>query len=250
MPAITLPDGSQLRTIVSVPTDGGGRRPAVMLIPGGGCGSVDTPLTPDLAQPGLMRTVAAAGYVTLRVDKSGVGDSRGPACDEIGYVQELEGYRAALATLKRHPSVDPTRVFLLGISLGGVFAPILANESPVRGIVVYGTLGSAPSPYPGRSDRFFREFAAADVKSAWSAVSAQVLVLHGQFDETVAVVDHTQIAPWVNARHPGAATHRILEGLDHCWTRHASMDESRGHCGMGQATPALQDAILEFLREH
>ena len=78
--------------------------------------------------------------------------------------------------------------------------------------------------------------------------SARVLVLHGQFDETVAAVDHTQIAPWVNARTPGAATHRVLEGLDHCWTRHPSMDASRGRCGQGNAVPVLSDAILEFLR--
>jgi dienelactone hydrolase len=246
--SVMLDDGSRLRTIVTVPQSPEGRRPAVLLLQGGGCGSMDVPMAPDVAQPGLMRSIGAQGYVTMRVEKSGVGDSQGPPCDAIGYAEELAGYRAALAALKRHPSVDPERIFVVGISLGGVFAPILANESPVRGIVVYGTLGSAPSPYPGRSERFFREFASADIKGAWSAVSAQVLVLHGQFDENVAVIDHTQIAPWVNARRPGAATHRILEGLDHCWTRHASMDESRGRCGAGQATPALQDAILKFLR--
>jgi hypothetical protein len=76
-----------------------------------------------------------------------------------------------------------------------------------------------------------------------------VLILHGQFDETVAVVDHTQIAPWVNARHPGAAAHVVLEGLDHCWTRHPSMDASRGRCGQGENVPALSDAVLAFLRQ-
>jgi pimeloyl-ACP methyl ester carboxylesterase len=158
-------DGSAVRTPQDVV-----RRPAVMLIGGGGCGSIDLPMAPDVAASGLLRTIARQGYVTMRVEKSGLGDSRGPACDAIGYIQELDGYRAALVALKRHPSVNIAEVFLLGISLGGVFAPILANESPVRGIVAYGTLGSAPSPYPGRSERFFREFAAADVKGAWSDV--------------------------------------------------------------------------------
>jgi dienelactone hydrolase len=246
--AVALADGSRLRTILTVP-DGTVRHPAVMLIGGGGCGSIDLPLAPDVAATGLLRTIAKQGYVTMRVEKSGLGDSQGPACDVIGYTQELDGYRAALAALKRHPSVNTGDVFLLGISLGGVFAPMLANESPVRGIVAYGTPGSAPSPYPGRSERFFREFAAADLKAAWSGVSARVLILHGQFDETVAVVDHTQIAPWVNARRPGAAAHVVLEGLDHCWTRHASMDASRGRCGQGEGVPALSDAILTFLRQ-
>jgi dienelactone hydrolase len=244
--AVTLRDGSRLRTILSVPTRAG-RHPAVMLLQGGGCGSVDVPMAPDTGQTGLLRTIASAGYVTMRVDKSGLGDSRGPACESIGYAQELDGYRAALTALKQHPAADAAQISLLGISLGGVFAPVVANESPVRRIVVYGTLGSAPSPYPGRSERFFREFASADIKGAWSNVSARVLVLHGEFDETVAAVDHTQIAPWVNARRPGAATHRVLEGLDHCWTRHTSMDASRGRCGQGTQVTALADAILAFL---
>jgi len=246
--AVALADGSRLRTIVTVPEGERSRRPAVLLLPGGGCGSVDIPMAPDLAQSGLMRTLAARGYVTMRVEKSGVGDSTGPACDTIGYFQELDGYRAALTALERHPAVDAERVILLGISLGGVFAPVLANESSVRGIVVYGTLGSAPSPYPGRSERFFREFATADIKGAWSAVTARVLVLHGQFDENEAVIDHTQIAPWVNARHPGYATHRILEGLDHCWTRHPSMEAARGHCGSGKPDTTLIDTVLRFLQ--
>ena len=246
--AVTLPDGSQLRTIVSVPDGNPLRRPAVLLLPGGGCGSIDTPLTPDLAQPGLMRVLAARGYVTMRVEKSGVGDSRGPACDAIGYIQELDGYRAALSALKKHRSVDLDRVFLLGISLGGVFAPTVANESAVRGIVVYGTLAAPPSPYPGRSDRFFRELAAVDVAAAWSSVSSRVLVLHGEFDESTVAADHERIAASVNARHPGRATHVELSGLDHCWTWHASMDESRGHCGSGRPDTTLSETILRFLQ--
>jgi predicted permease len=246
--SVTVADGSRLRTIVSVPTGRDARGPAVMLLQGGGCGSVDLPMMPDVGQTGLLRRIATQGYVTMRVEKSGLGDSRGPACDSIGYTQELDGYRVALAALKRHPSVNVDDIVLLGISLGGVFAPILANESPVRGIVAYGTLGSAPSPYPGRSERFFREFASADVKGAWSAVSARVLILHGQFDETIAAVDHTQIAPWVNARRPGMAAHAVLEGLDHCWTKHPTMDSGRGRCGQGEQVSALSDAILGFLR--
>jgi dienelactone hydrolase len=206
-------------------------------------------MMPDVAANGVLRTLAGLGYVTLRVDKSGVGDSRGPACEEIGYAQELNGYRAALATLKQHPSVDRARVVLLGISLGGFFAPILARESPVAGIVAWGTLDVPPSPYAGRSDRFFREIAQADVADAWSSVSARVLVLHGQFDEVTREADHAHIAALVNARHPGMATHVELPGLDHCWTRHASMAESRGHCGAGTPDATLADTVVRFMTD-
>ena len=245
--AVTLSDGSRLRTIVSIPDRRNARFPAVMLLQGGGCNSIDVPMAPH--GPGNpLRTIAAQDYVTMRVEKSGLGDSRGPACDAIGYEQELEGYRAALAALKRHPSVKTDEVFLIGLSLGGVFAPILANESAVRGIVVFGTLSVPPSPYPGRSERFFREMASVDVIGAWSTVSSRVLALRGQFDEVAREADHAQIAATVNARHPGAASHVELAGLDHCWTRHASMEKGRGHCGEGEQVSTLTDAVLAFLR--
>jgi dienelactone hydrolase len=247
--AVGLPDGSRLRTILSVPERRESRLPAVLLLQGGGCGSVDTPMAADVGQSGLVRTIAARGFVTMRVDKSGLGDSQGPPCTEIGYAQERDGYRAALAALKRHPSVDPDRVYLLGISLGGVFAPLVASESRVRGVVVYGTLVTPPAGYPGRSNRFFREFASVDVAAAWSAVDARVLVLRGEFDETARESDHARIAAIVNARRPGAAIHRELRGLDHGWTRHDTMDKSRGNAGKGDAVTTLPDAILEFLRK-
>jgi dienelactone hydrolase len=246
--AVTLADGSRLRTIVSVPERQEGRLPAVLLLQGGGCGSVDTPMAADFGQSGLVRTIAAQGFVTMRVEKSGVGDSQGPPCSAIGYAQELDGFRSALAALKQRPPVDPNRVYLLGISLGGVFAPLIAGENRVRGIIVYGTLVVPPSGYPGRSDRFFREFASVDLAAAWSSVDARVLVLRGEFDDTAREADHARIAALVNARHPDAATHRELPGLDHGWTRHDTMEQSRQNPGRGKEVATLADAILGFLR--
>ena len=247
--SVRLDDGARLRTIISVPEGRGGRVPAVMLLQGGGCGSVDMPFVPDAGQHGLLRAVAGQGYVTMRVEKSGVGDSSGPPCDVIGYEQELAGYRAALDAVRRHPAVDPSRIYLLGISLGGVFAPVLARESSVRGIVVYGTIAFAPTPYPGRSERFFKEIASLDVPAAWAAIDARVLALHGSYDETTSVADHARIAEVVNARRSGRAVHRELEGLDHCWSWHPTVAASKGNCGNGQATTALRDGVLAFLRE-
>lgn len=239
--------GARLRTIMSIPVNMAGRAPAVLLIPGGGCGSIDTPLFPDIAQPGLMRVIGKNGFVTMRVDKSGVGDSEGPPCDFIGYEQELAGYQAALRALGSHRAVDPKRVFLLGISLGGVFAPVLANETAVAGIVAYGTLASAPPPYPGRHERFFREFASVDIPAAWAKVDSPVLVMHGSYDETTTAEAHETIARIVNTAHPGRAEHRELERLDHCWSRHATLEASRDNCGRGVETTDLSTAILAFL---
>jgi dienelactone hydrolase len=246
--SVTLADGSRLRTIVSVPQRPG-RMPAVMLLQGGGCGSIDVPQAADTGLPGVLRRIATQGYVTMRVEKSGVGDSRGPACAEIGYTQELDGYRAALAALKAHPSVDASQIHLLGVSLGGVFAPIVARDSPVRDIAVFGTPPFAPSPYPGRSDRFFREIAAIDLDQAWSTFPGRVLVMYGEFDEVAQDIDRGKIARLVNSRRAGAATQIQLTGQDHCWSRHESMETSRGHCGQGtNEEPLVAETLLTFLR--
>jgi len=76
---------------------------------------------------------------------------------------------------------EANRVVLLGISLGGVFAPALAREKAVRGIVVFGTLATRPPAYPGRSERFFTEFDAVDVPAAWAAIDTR-LMRHGPGD--------------------------------------------------------------------
>lgn len=247
---VRLADGTRLRTIMSTPNQPRGPFPAVMFLQGGGCESIDSALAPEVGPNELIHRIAAEGYVTMRVEKSGVGDSEGPPCATIGYRQELEGYQAALAALRRHSQVDANRVFLVGLSLGGVFAPTLAAQTPIRGVVVYGTLATAPSPYPGRSPRFFTEFADVDVPAAWSVVDTPTLALHGEFDESTEMRSHTRIAELVNAKHPGTAAARELEGLDHCWTEHSTMDESRGHCGAGRQVSTLTDAVVAFLRAH
>jgi len=246
---VTLDDGVRLRTIVSAPTNANGRAPAVLLLQGGGCGSIDVPQAGSTGPNALIHAIAAEGFVTMRVDKPGAGDSEGPPCAEIGFREELAGYRAALRALKANPAVDPDRVFLLGLSLGGFFAPIIAQDAKIEGISVYGTIAFTPTPYPGRSERFFREIAAVDdILERWAEVDARVQLLHGTYDATTTASDHAKIAAAVNSAHPGLAEHRELEGLDHGATRQPSLEAGARNPGGGEQVTDLQDAVLEFLR--
>jgi dienelactone hydrolase len=248
--SVLVAESVRLRTIVSIPKNAATPLPAVLLIQGGGCGSIEIPVGPLTGQPELMHAIGRQGFVTMRVEKPGVGDSDGPPCNMIGYREELAGYQAALQALKLNSAVDPNRVFLLGISLGGTFAPIVARENPVAGIVVFGTLAGPPPPFPGRSRRFFTEFAEVDVLAAWSAVTVPILVLHGEYDEVTSEADHAKIASAVNAAHPGIARHMELVGLDHCWSKHAARQSSLNNCGGGEKTTAFTDTILKFMRDH
>lgn len=242
--------GVRLRTIVSVPvTPSRERYPAVLLVQGGGCGSIDTPIGPPIAQPGLMHVLGKQGFVTMRVEKSGVGDSQGEPCAAIGFAEELAGYRAALRALQSHAAVDRQRIYLVAISLGGLFAPLLAAETRVAAISVYGTPAGPTPVYPGRSDRFFQEMAKVDIPAAWAKVHTRVQVLHGEYDVDAVTsrASHEAVVAMVNKANPGAAQFKELEGLDHCWSRHASLEESKDKCGQGQDTGAFQDEVLRFL---
>lgn len=132
---------AQLRTMVTKPKNRGGNLPALLFIQGIGCYSMDTPFDTLRNETQLINHIARQGFVVMRVDKSGLGDSRGASCESIDFFTELEGYRQAYAALRATPEVDASNCFLFGHSMGGLMAPLIAKDYPVKGIAVYGTIG-------------------------------------------------------------------------------------------------------------
>ena len=132
--------GFRLRTIVSRPQNATGKLPAVFLVGWLSCDSVEYPFGPGEDGFGqLLHDLATqSGYVLVRMDKPGIGDSEGPSCGETDFQTELAAYRAAFRTLKRYDFIDPERVFILGLSNGGGFAPLVPQDEKVRGYVVAG----------------------------------------------------------------------------------------------------------------
>ncbi|WP_156944284.1 PDZ domain-containing protein [Bradyrhizobium sp. Ec3.3] len=144
--AVATPTGLRRTIMTSPQAPAVGRRPAVLLIGGIGTYSVDYSFDPDhdVAEPyrRLLAALTRRGFVTLRVEKSGVGDSEGPPAKEVDLDGELVGYIAGLKMLKARADVDPERVFILGHSIGSVEAPMAAAREPVRGIVVMQGVGT------------------------------------------------------------------------------------------------------------
>ena len=142
--SVRVPDGYRLRTILTEPKESplakDGKLPAFMYVSGIVCDTIDRPTMPDAPDTRIVAAMADAGFITMRVDKPGLGDSEGPPCSEIDLQTELAGYAAALKQLAAMPGVDPQRIYIFGHSMGGVLAPYLAKEVPVRGTIVYGTL--------------------------------------------------------------------------------------------------------------
>lgn len=131
--------GGRLRDILVEPI--GAERPAIVfMLQGYTCASIEgTDPAGEYAQ--LAGAFAKAGLAYYRVEKPGVGDSRGgPACEEIDFATELDAFRTAYAHLTDRLGYEPDRIFMLGHSLGGVQAPLLAAERPPRGVAVFGTV--------------------------------------------------------------------------------------------------------------
>ncbi|HET6275955.1 MAG TPA: alpha/beta fold hydrolase [Candidatus Cybelea sp.] len=129
-------DDSLRRTLVTMPQGLASPSPAVLLIGGIGCYSIDVAKNPQDAYLHLTHDLARAGFVTMRVEKSGVGDSQGPPCRNVDFDAEVRGYAAPLAALQHDPLVDPARVYLLGHSIGTIVAPRLALENRIAGVIV------------------------------------------------------------------------------------------------------------------
>ena len=143
--AVLSSRGHRVRTVVARPTAAGNRRlPAILFIPWLSCDAVERP---EAGTDGFMHTLHALAanseMLFMRVEKPGVGDSEGPPCRDAELDHDMAAFRAALAALRSRPDVDSTRLFLVGGSIGGGLAPILAAEDPrgIAGVVAINGFG-------------------------------------------------------------------------------------------------------------
>jgi len=136
-----LSGNNQLRTIITKPK-GGTIYPAVLIIGGVGCYSIDNISNPDIRSIKMwVDSLTRNGFVTIRLEKTGMGDSKGISCKECDFNTEKLGFLNGLKQLKSLSYVDKDNVFIAGFSIGGVIAPLIAQQEPVKGIIVYGTVG-------------------------------------------------------------------------------------------------------------
>jgi len=134
--------GHRLRTIVTKPKGATGRLPGLFLVGWLSCDSVESPVgEPDGFARLLRHVMTRSGYVVMRMDKPGIGDSEGPACAETDFRTELAGYRAAFGAFAKSDAVDPARIVVMGMSNGGGFAPLVTGNRTVAGFIVSGGWG-------------------------------------------------------------------------------------------------------------
>ncbi|MEQ9301785.1 MAG: PDZ domain-containing protein [Cyclobacteriaceae bacterium] len=130
--------GITQRMIITKPNKRG-RQPALILIGGLSCSSVELhPTRTNNWQKTIKDLVEKTGMVMMRIEKPGVGDSDGD-CGTSDFITDLSGYHAAIRALKVKDYVDTTNIIIYGSSMGSALAPYLANEHGLAGVISDGT---------------------------------------------------------------------------------------------------------------
>src|ERR671928_759601 len=119
-------DGLKLSGILSTPDNSAGKKvPGVVLVPG-------FMSTADAFFPGFAEAFTAAGFVSLTMDFRGFGESEGVRGEVIPYLQIYDASNA-ISCLQSRPEVNPDKIALLGVSLGGgEVAYIAARDRRVK----------------------------------------------------------------------------------------------------------------------
>jgi pimeloyl-ACP methyl ester carboxylesterase len=136
---LTSARGHRLRTIITRPAGARESLPGILYVPWLSCDSVEAPLPTRDGMILTLRVIAQrSGMVVMRVERPGLGDSEGPACGDATLEDDMAGFREGLRSLRVAPGVDGSRIFVVGASIGGALAPILARGGPVKGVVAMG----------------------------------------------------------------------------------------------------------------
>src|SRR6202142_1713128 len=124
-------DGLTLSGVVHVPDDHqpGEKRPAIIMMHGFGANKNGGP-------EWICRQFAAWGYVALRFDYRGCGDSEGERGRVIP-VEEVADARNAITYMAARADVEPGAIALCGSSLGGgVAVQAAAVDARVAAVIV------------------------------------------------------------------------------------------------------------------
>jgi pimeloyl-ACP methyl ester carboxylesterase len=153
-------DGRRLAGVVTVPARVAPdeRRPAVIVLHGFG----STMNAGNVLQPCAM--LSGLGYVTLRFDMRGCGDSEGER-GRLICLEQVRDTQSAVSFLSGHPQVDPSRIAVLGSSFGAAVAVYTTGVDPRIAAVV------SASGW-GHGERKFR--GQHDTPEAWARFTAML----------------------------------------------------------------------------
>ncbi|GBC93717.1 2-succinyl-6-hydroxy-2, 4-cyclohexadiene-1-carboxylate synthase [bacterium HR15] len=217
--------GKRMAAVLHLP-DGRGRAPAVLMLHGFTGNKSET----HRLFVHAARRLAAAGFVALRFDFLGSGDSEGEF-EQMTIRGEVEDALNALRFLCEQRRVDPARLGMLGFSLGGCVAALsLPRAGDIKALVLWAPVsnpmrwmpatGVPEHPVNIGGNRvgvgFYRELPELKPLETVRAYKGAVLVLHGAAD--------TAVSPQEGRAYESAFAHarpfefRLLPEADHLFS--------------------------------
>ncbi|MDX3157106.1 alpha/beta fold hydrolase, partial [Streptomyces scabiei] len=208
------------------------RRPTVVFVHGFSSNRLELPNFVAMS-----RLLADHGIASVRFDLSGHGESDGDFFG-VTITGEIAETRAILRTVRTFDFVDPERIGLVGMSMGGVVAGITAaEETGIGALCLWSPAAVAPFELAkgylkGRalaaeieakgyfdadghrmSQALVDDIVGLDVYGRSGTYTGPVRILHGDKDD---------IAPLEYARryldhYDGNAELEVVEGADHAW---------------------------------
>jgi len=137
--AVMSAQGDLIRTIVTYPKGTSTKLPGLFIVGGLSCSSVEVAGRGENGWTRVLTDLATkTGMTVMRVEKPGVGDSYGN-CGESDFHRDIDAFRAAYKSLRRHPKADSTNIIIYGSSMGSALAPFLAKELGAEGVISDGT---------------------------------------------------------------------------------------------------------------
>jgi pimeloyl-ACP methyl ester carboxylesterase len=181
-----LGDGVELQTILTKPANATGRLPAILFVQWLSC---DTVAISDHPRDGwsamLKQIVRRSNALVWRTEKRGIGASGGN-CATMDYDTELADHKQALQELRRRDDVDPNRIVIFGGSIGGTYAPLIAAEQPVAGVMIW---GAGATTWAERTLKFERN--ALELRGTAPEQLAREMTLRFQFLDRYLIANQT-----------------------------------------------------------
>lgn len=194
------------------------------------------------------REFCAAGMNVLRFDFRGSGESDG-TFEKMTVEGEIADALAAVEFLREQPGVDPERVGILGLSLGGLVAACAASRSErVRALVLWSAVSDLMAVFSAREGwdelqatierdgyvdhgafrigkGFYDDCAHVAPLAELAGFVGPALVVHGSEDSTV-VSSHAD--RYIDALPGTDKSKRIVAGADHTFSSIAWEQEAIG----------------------